>query len=401
MKKGLLLVVCCIFCLAALLSACSPQNTYDEGLSFMRAGEFGKAQEAFARITDFEDSAALVKECEDEIAYAQAKELLSKQEFEEALEVFKSITKGFKDVDTLLIDTEKESAYAKGKALLAEQKLEDAAQVFKTILNFKDVNELYAGCSDAAKYEVAKILFDGEDYEAAQKKFTELGEYEDASYMAYQCDYRIQSEKDYQKAVAALEAGDFLEAYALFYPLLNYKDSEDKLKICGQTMYDEGVKLLSEGNKVGAYHIFSQISGYEDSYEKRSECAVEMPKSGILEKNISGGVSVTIKCPKDDNANYIKIYKQDGTLAQTLFIRPGGKGTAKLPAGTYKMNAAYGTEWFGDELMFGNSGIYYVMRFSDAPDGSMIISSKYNYTIEMRKGVGGNVGSDLVGAENF
>lgn len=338
MKKALCIILALI--VTVLLAACSPQSVYDDAKALMESQEYELAKEKFEKIPDFEDSTELAKECADELAYIEANKHISDGNFEAARDVLASI-RLYKDCDTLLLNVRNEISYAEAKGLMDTDKFEEAAVIFQTILSFNDSEQLYLECNTA-----------------------------------------IENENKYQEAVAVFNAGNYIDAYASFNELSNYKDSEEKVKTCSQKAYEEAVALLENNENFKAYQIFSSLNGYADSNEKINDCALPMPKNGVMENNASGKISVKIKTPDDGYGNYLKIYKDDGTFVQSLFINSGGTATVKLQAGTYTMNLAAGQQWFGEKAMFGDAGIYQKL-YVEKGDVNFKVSSKYRYTLTL------------------
>lgn len=88
------------------------------------------------------------------------------------------------------------------------------------------------------------------------------------------------------------------------------------------------------------------------------------------------------------NPTYIKIYTVGGQLVKTLFIRAGDSVHTNLGQGSYVVKYASGDTWYGEEEMFGDTGVYQkadtVLEYSESGVG---------YELTLENVVGGNLGS--------
>ena len=81
---------------------------------------------------------------------------------------------------------------------------------------------------DLQNYAFAQTLMDRKDYEAAERQFKSLGDFQDSAKKAEEAGKRADEQK-YNDAVKALNGGRSADAYEAFSALKDYKDSE-KLK---------------------------------------------------------------------------------------------------------------------------------------------------------------------------
>ena len=70
-----------------------------------------------------------------------------------------------------------------------------------------------------------------------------------------------------------------------------------------------------------------------------------------------------------------------------------------IPAGTYHINKAYGTIWYGNKDMFGDDGYYTRCKVNDSND--FVLSNGLIYTLSSDTGDGDPVDSQDVGADGF
>ena len=96
----------------------------------------------------------------------------------------------------------------------------------------------------------------------------------------------------------------------------------------------------------------------------------------------------------------IRFYDSDGDVCAQVFLRPDESVTLYVAADTYTIKVGYGTEWYGETDLFGESGRYTQLYNGDDPD--FTFSYGYWYQLELMSSTGGNVGQDtLSGADDM
>ena len=199
-------------------------------------------------------------------------------------------------------------------------------------------------CRNNAAYYTAKQAMEKEDWAAAKKAFGDLSEedFEDIPSLVDECDAHI----SYNKAEGLLADGKYYEAYELFNSLT---------------------------------HDYSDVESLPDCEKRAEACIQDFPGDGAVYTNpdySSTPVPLTIK--NGGAHTFMKIYDGD-KLVMSLFINPNSSPTVNLPTGTFKMNEANGTKWFGDKDMFGDEGSYYTCKF----DGEDTFTLRYGYSYEI------------------
>ncbi|MCL2695157.1 MAG: hypothetical protein FWE69_02395 [Clostridiales bacterium] len=347
--------------LALSFSACvSKQSRYDEAKLKMDAGEYELAREEFLSLEDFEDSAAQARACKEELSFIEAQGLAEAEDWEAARVILEGLMDR-EDAEALLAAVRDEISYLEGLALAAEEKFEEAAEVFRALKNFKDSRKLLTENTRAAKQE-----------------------------------------KDYQAAVALLDAEDYVKAYEALEELDNYKDVKTLLRTSKEKCYDLAVSQLENGENYKAFTLFKALDDYKDCKLKIKDCILPMPKTGIMEKNISGSAQLRITCTDPDAYVFLRLYATDGSLAQSAFVKGKGKVTMGVPGGTYTLHIARAQkftfrwgdllgdldlgflkdfdiepDWFGPEDMFGENAYYGQVKADGNPDGSFTLKNNY------------------------
>lgn len=111
--------------------------------------------------------------------------------------------------------------------------------------------------------------------------------------------------------------------------------------------------------------------------------AVEAPGTGVLYGDNSGR-QITIETSADLRDIHVTFYKlsgtdlsEDGAKSLSAYIHAGDTLNIYLPNGNYKLIQGTGSEWFGDEYLFGPEGSYSVS------DILITIESGYSYTLTL------------------
>lgn len=119
-----------------------------------------------------------------------------------------------------------------------------------------------------AKYTLASLLAEQENYGEATEIFESLGDYNNCSALTKQ--YR------YLYGMQASEIGDYDTAIAQFEALNGYEDSYEQ---CRATRYAKAVSFQDAGDYVTAGKLFGEVGQYKDSMARMKIC---FEKNGIL-----------------------------------------------------------------------------------------------------------------------
>lgn len=208
--------------------------------------------------------------------YEKAKQLLSEEQYEQAMKLFDELG-DFDDSAQMLTEStdRKTQAYYDEACLLQEAgSWEEAAQIFDSLGNFSDSAAKAEACRTTVKdnaYDAALALMDAGEYDQAIERFTALSGYRDSDDKAEECRESVRKNQ-YDNAVEKMSAGDYAGAIALFTALGGYADSEVQIAACQDSLnhqaYDEAEALFAAGEYVKAEEAFELLGDFDDSAEK-------------------------------------------------------------------------------------------------------------------------------------
>lgn len=151
--------------------------------------------------------------------YEKAKELLLDEKYVEAIPILKEL-EDYEDSALLLEEAENEWRYIQAIEDFENGYYDSAMSSFSYLEDYKDSRELYV----EAKYLNAKQYLDSEYYEAAKDFFGELGDYKDSNELI-----QIAEEALYLDAMEKLENKQYNEARKALFKVINYKDARKRL----------------------------------------------------------------------------------------------------------------------------------------------------------------------------
>lgn len=321
-----------------------------------------------------------------EADYKQAFALVDSGKLPEAKQEFLSLG-GYKDSEDMAGDCQNRMDYDEAASLMDEKNYAGAKAIYEGLGGYKDSESLAAECRNTMDYDSAAALMDAGSNEQARDAFLKLGGYSDSADRAAECQNRL----DYASATELMNNGDLQGAVTAYTALGGYQDSAQLAADCQNKIdYTAAEDALSQGKYYTAYKMFNNLSGYSDSDARAQGCIQPAPANGELYRNPDYAAT---KCPitfktQDDGFNaFLRIYDQTtDTLVSTAFIAPAAKTRVKLPKGSYYLNVAYGSQWFGQDERFGDDG-YYVdkMTFDDGGEttSTFTLKSGYRYTLTL------------------
>ncbi len=138
---------------------------------------------------------------------------------------------------------------------------------YEKALSLSDIlgTETYQETAKRIDYQKAAAAMEAGDFDGAKSMFLALGNYSDASDMARETQLR--------KAKALFENAEFSEAISILESISGYKDAFDLISMC---KYRIAENLLSAGEFREAMTMFEALGDYEDAYEKRVQIAKDI-----------------------------------------------------------------------------------------------------------------------------
>ena len=293
------------------------------------------------------------------------------------------------------INIYRSNSYDNAVAMLESGDYQGAYDAFGKLGDYEDSADLQALAQRWMDYKAAVALFNANDFEAALTAFNNLGSFEDSSDYVELCTLNI----DYKAAVATYNRGDYETALNMFKSLSS-KNFLDSSNWVDKSKYAIATEKYESGDLYGAYKDFKALGSFDDSSEMMEKCTTPYPATGELYHNpsyVSSRSAIALDASNLSRVSYYKVYSGD-TLVSTIWINPGGKVTIEVPPGTYTIKEAFGSAWFGEEILFGDEGIYSVMLINNSTSFDLADNIIATITMAVTEG---NIGSDIVGRQGF
>ena len=293
--------------------------------------------------------------------------------------------------------------YENANELYDQGKYAEAAEIYGRLGDYEDSQDKLGRANRWVEAEAAESAA-GEDPAAwmkAAEAYEKLGT--EASDKVTDCE----NTANYYTGVQLMAKGDWAGADAAFDAITVYgfKDADSLANECdAHAKYEQADKLYKDGKYYEAYSLFNVIGendyeGISDAPDRAKACIQPAPEAGTVARGdafTGEDVELTIKNSVDENV-YYKLYI-DGNFVVSCFVPASGEATITLPSGTYSMNKAYGSDWFGPEDMFGDAGEYYQCNF----DGSTTVDLEPNGIYEISAGgSGAGIGSTSTDRGSF
>jgi hypothetical protein len=138
-----------------------------------------------------------------------------------------------------------------------------------------------------------------------------------------------------------------------------------------------------------------------------AQCIQAEPANGLLYFNTAySSYSVGFAVTTGDNSGYntyLKFYSSGGELVACVFVAPNSTATFQLIPGQYKINKAMGTDWFGMQELFGDSGSYAKVMFNDDTTDTITLEANHLYTLtfDVADASGDDVGNENIEPGDF
>lgn len=188
-----------------------PQNIYESAIHNIQNGDYEEAIEKFETIIEYKDARQQIEIASEGIYerdYNNAKELIAKQEYEQALEILECLESD-EDISKLIAECE----YEQGIDLIEEKKYKEAIDLLRN--NDIDNNEekLKECYMELAYQEIANGAYD------SALEYFKLSDYKGEKYQ----------EIYYEKGITAYEKLNYISAIIYFKESSDYKDSAERL----------------------------------------------------------------------------------------------------------------------------------------------------------------------------
>ena len=155
-------------------------------------------------------------------------------------------------------------SYEDAVSFYEQKNYEAAEKKFKELGSYKDSEEYLEKVTTERTYENAVKAYEEEDYEAAGKLFSQVSDYSDSA------DYlkQIEAAMTYQDAKEAFENEDYETAETGFSQVQDYSDSGEYIKqIDRERIYQDAYELYEQKEYTAARGLFATIPGYNDVNE--------------------------------------------------------------------------------------------------------------------------------------
>ena len=167
--------------------------------------------------------------------------------------------------------------------------------------------------------------------------------------------------------------------------------------------YNEACALFDEGKYYSAKKAFEH-SQYDDWEQRAAACVQPAPETGEIwhdENMYSDNMCLifTVDEEEDDVCQYIAVYTKNRELVESLFIRGTGSVETWIPSGEYYVRNATGTDWYGEQELFGDEGAYEKMVFNVVEDDRYLTVLEPDYQYEITINASQNVGQGVESEE--
>ena len=147
-----------------------------------------------------------------------------------------------------------------------------------------------------------------------------------------------------------------------------YEESEGP----GYYTYLQGCAYALQGRYYAAKEIF-ETCDYKDSAARAESCVQEWPGTGEVwhNPNVGGSdvsLTFTVNSTGAAKGTCFYMYTDTGVMTSAVLVTGSDSATTYVPAGTYRIKAGAGDEWYGKTDAFGREGVYQFMSFGDEED---------------------------------
>ena len=169
-------------------------NTYNEAQSLMNISNYQAAHDKFASLPEgIYIAAQRARECQNELDYAQAKNIM-KENPREAAKIFERLG-SLHDSPSSLATCNKMIQYTDAVAMMNAGNPDGALALLRDLNSnggYENSVQLANECNQIINYRTAKTYMNqGNSYKEAYNLFVSLGEYNDSKALAHECDFEL------------------------------------------------------------------------------------------------------------------------------------------------------------------------------------------------------------------
>ncbi|MDR2956746.1 MAG: hypothetical protein LBU61_01005 [Coriobacteriales bacterium] len=312
--------------------------------------------------------------------------------YNKAFEDYRTASIFFENADSISSFRAAEEVYQRASSEFARLGDYQEAKIYSTICSNR-----VALCQKNTNYIEAMELFNEGKYEEAKEVFRSLSGFNGSWEMVDQCNYYMQL----IEAIKLYEQGDYAAALVIFESL-NYQGFDKAAENFQIAIYAIANELYQDGNYYEAYKLFKSLKRYQDASRRANACTISFPDSGVYSFNNdfnSSSSDLVIDGSKSPKVYYLKIY-DDSTLVACIFVEPRSVVRFNLKPGDYIVKQSTGPVWFGDEIMFGDEGTYYLLE-SDDGNNALTIEDGYTCTLFLNASGDGNLTAHEINRKEF
>ncbi len=256
-------IVTVIFVLAVLaVDVLVPNITYTRASSLVSKGQYEEAVQMFQSLGDFKDSSTRVYDTyiSKAEAYAESGDYTAAGQ---VLEETGLLSMGYANSETL----KTKYIYLQGKQYHDDGNFESAISTLETVRDYEGAVELIAD----SWYQIAEKTYASGDLEQAISEFQKAGEYGDSSVRIQEITAEAErraAKLSYEMGASEYERANYKAAAANFKAAGDYEDAEQRFR---EAAYQAGGQCMQNRDYAGAIEYYSALPGNSDAEQKLKE----------------------------------------------------------------------------------------------------------------------------------
>lgn len=278
------------------------------------------------------------------------------------------------------------SYYNKAEKLVEEGSYKEAAEQFKKAGDFSDSKDRITECEGLQTekdYQAAIALYENGKYNEAMAAFTKLDGYSSSQL------YLQQSQ--YGRAQDYLENGDFDNARADFAALGDFSDSPEMIKECD---YRKAGRLYEEEKYAEAVELYASIADYKDSTELEHKAQADYNMQHLRTAEV-GDTVIFGRYEQDGNAEngvedlewIVLDRNENGIMLISRYLL----AEQKMSSGS----ASFSIEWADCKLRTWCNNTFYEAAFAEA-EKAAILTTTVSSTKNSSSGLSSSATKDKV-----